>query len=291
MAPPTRHRVPFAATDIARLAHGHLGPDEHLAYAPDIPLEQRMGARLFHAHHLPTREPLLVVHDSTLVGMATSGFVITPERFCWKGPWSVPAQVEWERLRPDLLGTEGGRILLDGTEVPVAAPLARPLWGFLKEMAARPEIRDTTPYRAAGQTTSAVEPVDQIVRLAWEHLGAMHGFAYHPFIPGEMLTRGSEAVQLSPGEPVAAVYEDHVHETLRGFLLTPARLSWYPGDGSSANVIWQRLVRVQSQPTSVLVEGERLPWTLMLDARDDLPGAMARLLLAIARKAQAGELR
>jgi hypothetical protein len=280
---------PFAAVDVTRLAYGHLGPGTEISYAPDIRPETRIGARLIHARHLPRDEPLLVVYDSSLFGTATSGFVMTPVRFCWRCSWSLPKQIEWTRLRPKVVSWVKGRITIAGAEVPVDADLGSDLGRFLEEMSSRPGAHETTPYRAAGQREEIT--VEAITRLTWEKLGAMQGLHYHPFIPRRHLKRGRAAVGLSTAEDVAVLYEDRVQGAPQGFLVTPQRLYWHRWDRASASMALRDIVRVLVTPTSVVVGYERLPWTLMLNARPELPRAMGLLFKALGEEARGGARR
>ena len=280
----------FAAIDITRLAYSHLGLCTEISYAPDICLERRIGAHVIHAHHLPRDEPLLVVYDNGLLGTATSGFVMTSVRFCWRCPWSLPEQIEWERLRKTVVSSMKGRITIAGAEVPVNADLANHLERFLEEMVSRAGVQETNPYRAPGQIEEIAGPVEVIGQLTWEKLGAMQGLHYYPFIPEHQLARSRAAVRLSTAEDVAVLYEDQVYGTPQGFLLTPQRLYWHHCNGAFASVALRDIVQVQVAPTSVVIGDERLPWTLMLDARAELTRAMGQLFEMLGEKARGGAL-
>jgi hypothetical protein len=278
-----------ALHEIVNLGRGHLGMGNAVYYAPSIPPAKESGARAAHALHLPEGEPILILYDATLFGSAAEGFVVTPERLCWKNLLEHPRQIEWADLDPTSVlekrgevGVAGGSISLMGELIPGAAR-------FFAEMAARGGLPETSPYRSpAGEHPSSGEARStRLVALARRHLGEVEHVYYHPAIPPHKLraARAVHAARIGPDEVVAALYDDTVFGSAEeGFFLTPARVYWKNLTGDAESAAWIDLpVEGISASGNIVYIGER---ALQLTARTELAVPVASLLTAIVAEAR-----
>src|SRR4051812_44741867 len=99
-------------TDILTLARRHLGMGSSMFYEPSIPPEKAANARRAHAMHLPEEETILALYDGTMFGGAQDGFLITPQRLCWKNFWEHPRQLPWDELDASTVSPQPGKILI-----------------------------------------------------------------------------------------------------------------------------------------------------------------------------------
>jgi len=142
---------------IVRLARRHMGMGGSLYYAPSIPVRKENNARDAHALHLPDEEPILVLYDDTLFGGAKDGFLITPERLCWKNIWEHPRQLAWPDIAPASILAGGGQVHIAGGYLNVDCELTGGLTAFLVEMAARRRSPAIGPYRDPALVPEAAE--------------------------------------------------------------------------------------------------------------------------------------
>jgi hypothetical protein len=275
--------------EIVDLAREHLGGVSWVYFAPSIPPDKEAGARSVHGTHLPGREPILVLYDATAFGGAEDGFVLTPERLCWKNLLEHPRQVPWGALDPAAVVAERGRILVAGGGIALHADFAESMARVLLAMAARYVPADAGPYRSHVEASAA--RATRLVSLARSYLGEVEPMYYCPAIPPAKLSsaRAVHAASLAPDEPVAVLYDDTVFGSAKdGFLVTPSRLCWKNFDEAPAAMEWAAIEpeRVRCDANRVhLAEG-----TVRLTAAQDYitPSRVADLFQAIAVEARGG---
>lgn len=106
----------------------------------------------------------------------------------------------------------------------------------------------------------------QIVALARERLGELHGLYYHPDIP-EPLERAARAVHadaLPPSEQILLLYDDTLFGGAEdGFVLTPRRLCWKALGERPRSMSWTSLgtQEVRCGENEVYVAAGKLPLT------------------------------
>lgn len=268
-----------AAAEVASLAYGHLGFAEELFYAPDISPTAEAIARALIAPALPPDEPLLVLDDETFFGTGTHGFVVTPQRLCFRSALGAPRAIAWSALRAELVTVRDGQIQLGGDRLPVRTSLVEGMARFLEEMARRRNPKGGTPYRRGAVREPEAGPVTTAVVLAlWRGIGAVSGLRYHPFVAPARLARARAALRglLPADETPAALHEETLDLRPQGFVVTAERLAWYTADGERRSDRWVTLGRldIMRDDDRVRVRGEVLPWTMMLGARARLPDAI-----------------
>jgi hypothetical protein len=106
-----------AVARLASLARRHLGEVDDVYYHPSIPEAKLANARRTHALHLPEDEPIVVLYDDTLFGGADDGFVLTPERLCWKNLVDAPAMLAWEEIEPEDVRHAGNLVHVMGSGI------------------------------------------------------------------------------------------------------------------------------------------------------------------------------
>jgi hypothetical protein len=278
---------------IVRLARRHLGMAHSVFYAPSIPHDKLGKARAAHALHLPEDEPILVLYDDTLFGGAKDGFVVTPERLCWKNFWEHPRQVEWSALEPSVIAEDSGKISIAGGGVLVHAELVPAAAAFFIEMASRGDISSAGPYRTAEPPppirADAVMPVERIIALARQHVGEVEDLYFHPSIPRAKLLRARAAHEghLSAGEVVAVLFDDTVFGSAEeGFLLTSQRLCWKNISTNPEQLPYREIAldTITVDEQCVRVMGGALQFT----ACNELVGPVAQLLRVIIEEVQGG---
>lgn len=96
-----------------------LGEARTIDYAPDLRATAERRARHLHRAWLPADEPVLALHDQTLLRSGEEGFLVTAERLAFRGffeaPWSVCwAEVDLSSVRLDahhlVIGASGGHL-------------------------------------------------------------------------------------------------------------------------------------------------------------------------------------
>ncbi|APR83974.1 Hypothetical protein A7982_09323 [Minicystis rosea] len=228
---PRNERSTAAAHAIVGLSRERLGEPSSLYFAPDIPPRKEAAARRAHADHLPEDEPILVLYDATIFGGADEGFVITPERLCWRNFLENARQIAWEDVEVASIVPDGAGVRVAGGRIMSVGPMAKATATLFREIVTRGEMGRAGPYRAAAGVPSP-EPgsvVSRLVALARRHLGEVDGIYYFPSIPlrKHHNARTVHADHLAEGEEVAVLYDDTLFGSAEeGFLLTPARLCW-----------------------------------------------------------------
>ncbi len=152
----------IAMTDDAVLAflRDHFTGAESMSFSPAIPGKQELGARQAHAHHLPSDERVLMLHDDTLFGSGDDGFLVTARRLCWKNAGEPPRMIEWTSLDPDAMYADKWRLELpDGAieitgDVSVLAACESAF--YVLALSARFPV--TAPAAGSGIVRSQVEP-------------------------------------------------------------------------------------------------------------------------------------
>ncbi len=102
---------------IRSLALLHMGEDESVFYAPEIPPKKLHRVRKTHSINLTPGEPVLVLFDDTVFGGAQEGFILTPQRLCWKNIVDRPQSVRWSALDPTTVTTAKSQVLIAGVPI------------------------------------------------------------------------------------------------------------------------------------------------------------------------------
>jgi hypothetical protein len=268
------------------LVREHLGRARSIHVAPRIPSLKEANVRAVHEAHLPGSEPVLVLYDATVFGGAENGFVITPERLCWKNLLEHPRQVSWAELDPRSIVAEVDRIGVAGGGVDVSSALCAGVASLLVAMIERHVRPDAGPYRCHADHSPDSAADRQIVRitgLARRHVGELEQVYYRPAIP-PLKVRNARAVHahhLEEDEPVAVLYDDTVFGSAKdGFLITPRRLCWKNVVSDPEVAEWRSIAQspVSARGNVVHVVGS----TIQLTARADLAPRVAALLADIA---------
>jgi len=141
---------------IHRLALLHLGKEKSVFYAPGIPPKKLHRVRDTHSSQLAVSEPVLVLFDDTVFGSAQDGFIITPQRLCWKNIVARPQSVRWSALDPATVTTTKSQVFIAGepisltceTElVPRAAQAFREIAALIQHGETRPPSAPAAPAR------------------------------------------------------------------------------------------------------------------------------------------------
>lgn len=108
--------APIALPEATILAftRAQLGEVTDVFYRPAIPAAKEARARRAHADHLAAREPVVVLYDDTLFGSAEEGFLLTPDRLCWKNIAEEAKQLPWALLEADKVEASGGYVKVLG---------------------------------------------------------------------------------------------------------------------------------------------------------------------------------
>jgi hypothetical protein len=270
--------------ELMALARQHLGAEPSIHVAPRIPSLKEANVRAVHEAHLPGSEPVLVLYDATIFGGAENGFVITPERLCWKNLLEHPRQIPWGELDPRSIVAETDRIGVAGGGVDVSGVLCPAVARLLVAMIERHVRADAGPYRShADRSPAADRLIMRITGLARRHVGELEQVYYHPAIP-PLKVRNARAVHahhLEADEPVAVLYDDTVFGSAKdGFLITPRRLCWKNVVSDPEAAEWRSIAQSTVSASGNLVHV--LGSIIQLTARADLAPRVATLLAEIA---------
>lgn len=129
------HRGPLATRRMVALARRHLGHDDGLHFAPSIPMAKERRARAVHAAHLDEAEQVLVLLDTTLLGGAAEGLLLTGRRLLWKNLLEPPEHRSFAALETAALRWQEDLLVVDGRRLQVGA-LAPRFVPLLSELAA-----------------------------------------------------------------------------------------------------------------------------------------------------------
>jgi hypothetical protein len=274
-----------ARPELAELGRQHLSAVPAVYFAPSIPPDKEVNARAVHEAHLPPAEPILLLYDATLFGSAENGFVLTPERLCWKNLLEHPRQIPWGELDSGTVRPGEGRICVAGGGIQVSGDIVTRTAKLLVAMVHGYVKADAGPYRNNGDRGSDV--VSRLVVLARKHIGEVEHVYFHPAIPRSKLrnARAVHAAHLGPGEAVAVLYDDTLFESARdGFLITAERLCWKNLVGEAASVPWRAIA-----PDQIAVTGNVLRLrggTIHVTAGVELASKVAALLAAVKREVE-----
>jgi hypothetical protein len=276
-----------APQEIVGLARGWLGQRSDVSYAPQIPSLKEMAARAAHDAYLPEGEPVLVLYDGTLLGSADNGFLVTPERLCWKNFFEHPRQIAWSEIEPASIVPDVGRVAISGGSIVVSGDLVSHAARFLAEMASRARRERGGPYRRAVDADGEPAAVARLAMLARRLLGEVEDLHYHPAIPPQKLrrARAAHAARLPAREAVAVLYDDTLFGGAEeGFLLTANRLCYKNLSTGPASVAWVDLdpEGVSQRRNVVYVPGGALLFT----AQGELAVPVAALLARLGREAR-----
>ncbi|MFT3773874.1 MAG: hypothetical protein QM820_51550 [Minicystis sp.] len=280
-----------ALGSIVSLARERMGGDRSVYYAPEIPPHKEVAARRVHEEHLPESEPILVLYDATIFGGADEGFVITPERLCWRNFLESPRQIAWEDIDLAGIGADGSGVRVAGGRIAGVGSLAGRAAAVIRELAAHHETggRDG-PYRAAAGAPPEVGEgaIGRLVSITRRFVGEVDGMYYLPSIPRKKLdnVRLTHADHLPDEEPIAVLYDDTVFgSAAEGFVLTPSRLCWKNLAAPPAMMAWGAI-----NPDLVVSDGNVVYVTgraLHVSTHPERSGPVAALLATIAREVRA----
>jgi hypothetical protein len=283
-----------APHEIVGLARRWLGRGSAVFYAPHVPSLKESLARGAHEVYLPESEPVLVLYDGTVLGSAENGFVVTPERLCWKNFLEHPRQIAWSEIDPARVVPDLGRVSIAGGSIAVSSDLVGQTARFLTEMAGRCQAEPGGPYRrTAGAAAESAEgrhqAVARLARTARRQLGEVDDLYFYPAIPPQKLrkARATHAAHLASGELCAVLYDDTVFGGAEeGFLLTTHRLCWKNLSSGSEAVAFGDLdpQSVSARRNVVRLMGSAIHFT----AQSELAGPVAALLTALVREARGG---
>jgi len=263
-----------ASVDLVEMARRRLGSRESLYYAPAIPARKAEAVRRTHAVHLPASEPLWVVYDATLFGRADEGFVITPERICWRNFLESPKQVEWRELDVSSIAVDDGSLRICGSRVFIlfGGPTARALCSFLAEAAKAVQAVRGGPYRQGvspdAPPSSGPFTDRQLLRVARRRLGDFSWLYFAPSIPERKRSRVRtvHAEHLPEDEEVLVVYDSTVFGSAeKGIALTRNRLLYKNTLDAPGQLPWATI-----DPNRVTAERETL---VLAETRITLVGA------------------
>ncbi len=285
-----------APQEIVRLAHGWLGRGNGVYYRPSVPPLKEAAARSAHAAYLRASEPVLVLHDATLLGSGENGFLVTPERLCWKNFFEHPRQIAWSEIDPASVVANTGSVNLAGGNIVVSGEIAAPAAQFFAELAACSRHDPEGPYRRRAEATAdtAEGQAAAVARLAARvrpYLGEVEDLFYHPAIPASKLerARAMHAVHLPRGEAAAVLYDDTLFGSAEeGFLLTPHRICWKILSSGPLALAWDQIEvdRISASTNVVHVMGGALHFT----SQSELAAPVAALLAALVEEARKGLL-
>jgi hypothetical protein len=271
------------------LGKGHIGGTGAVHYAPSIPRSKESGARAAHGSGLPDSEPILILYDATLLGGGEDGFLITPERLCWKNAFEHPRQIAWSDIDPASITPARGKVGVAGGLIGVSGELCAGVARLLADLVTRYRIPDTSPYRRSVEEIEVAlpgqVPVTRLVALARQKLGEVEHVYYHPSIPAPKL-RSSLAMR-ARDETVAVLYDDTLFgSAAEGFFLTPERVGWKNLVGPPLAARW-----VEIDPAAVSASGNIVflgPGAIQITARVDIVAGVAGLLASLAAEARKG---
>jgi hypothetical protein len=287
--PPGGRRRAGAPQEIVDLGRAWLGQRNDVSYAPQIPSLKEVTARAAHEAYLPEGEPVLVLYDGTLLGGADNGFLVTPERLCWKNFFEHPRQIGWSEIDPAAVVSDVGRVAIAGGSIMVSGDLVPHAAHFLAEMASRARREPGGPYRRAVDAGTEGErgAAARLAMLARRQLGEVEDLHYHPAIPPQKLrrARAAHAARLPAGEAVAVLYDDTLFGGAEeGFLLTAHRLCYKNLSSGPASVAWVDLdpEGISQRRNVVYVPGGAMLFT----AQGELAAPVAALLARLGRDAR-----
>jgi hypothetical protein len=225
----------MTTVDLAALARQRMGTRDPLYYAPEIPPSKARAARHTHAVHLPEPEALLVLYDGTLFGLSDEGFVVTPERLCWRNFLDAPKQIEWRELDAAAVVVEDGELRVCGGRLFLlpSGPPARAVAAFLVDAARAVQASRAGPYRQGmspdGPPPSGSITERQLLLLARRRLGDMAWLYFSPSIPERKLSRVRRvhAAHLPDDERIVLVYDSTLFGSAEeGLCMTRNRVCW-----------------------------------------------------------------
>jgi hypothetical protein len=285
-----------APQEIIRVAHGWLGRGGGVYYRPFVPQLKEAAARGAHAAYLRESEPILVLHDATLLGSGENGFLVTPERLCWKNLFEHPRQIAWSEIDPASIVAQGGSVDIAGGNIVVGGSIAPHAARFFAELAGRGHHDAGGPYRRHGDAPAdtadgQVAAVARLTARARPYLGEVEDLFYDPAIPASKLERARRmhAQHLPRRERVAVLYDDTLFGSAEeGFVLTPHMFCWKNLSSGPMGLRWAQIEvdRITVSGSAVHVMGSPVYFT----AQSELAAPVAALLAALVREAQNGPL-
>jgi len=282
--------------EIVRLAHGWLGRGGGVYYRPHVPQLKEAAARSAHAAYLRQSEPVLVLHDATLLGSGENGFVVTPERLCWKNFFEHPRQIAWSEIDPASIVAHAGSVDIAGGNIVVGGEIAAHAARFFAELSGRRRPDGGGPYRRnADAPADTVEgqaaAVARLTARVRPYLGEVEDLYYDPAIPPAKLhrARGMHARHLPRREAVAVLYDDTLFGSAEeGFILTPHLFCWKNLSSGPMALRWAQIEvgRITTSGNVVHVMGSAVHFT----SQSELAAPVAALLGALIQEARRGPL-
>lgn len=275
---------------IISLARRTVGMVDAVFYAPGIPEDKLTNARRVHEAHLPEAEQVLVLYDNTLFGSAEDGFLITPDRLCWKNFWEHPRQIPWGDIDPATIKPESGQVGVAGGHVLMSADVVAGAAMFLTAMASRVDPTETSPYRSGSLVDIAVDaPISttRVVALSRAQVGEVDGLYFYPSIPPAKLAnaRATHALHLPEDEVVAVLFDDTVFGGAKdGFLLTKRRLYWKNFTAHAQSISWGEIDADEIAPGKGCVRV--MTGEIQVSARSELLAPLSKLFTQIALETQ-----
>lgn len=219
---------------IAQLARRHLGTRPGLYTGGEIPARKVARARQTHGVHLGRDEPIAVLYDATVFGGADEGFVVTPQRICWRNFLEHPRQLGWADFDgAHSMRVADGKLSLCGNEILLAGLSAVLVAGFVEAAAAVLGPARATPYRDlhqdAGVGSQSTLAARQLVALARRHLGHDDGLHFAPSIPKlkERTARAVYGAHLRDDEAVLVLLDTTLlGGAAEGLVLGEQRMFW-----------------------------------------------------------------
>jgi len=105
--------TPPSVESLVALAVQYVGGKPGVYVWPHILPRKEKNARTVHEESLTRDEPIVVLFDDTVFGSGDDGYIITPERICWRNYTEAPRGAR-VRVRPSRPGSPCGRAALDG---------------------------------------------------------------------------------------------------------------------------------------------------------------------------------
>lgn len=263
-------------------ARRHLEPLDTLdiRFSPEILPSKERNARQIHGGHLPPEEPLVVLHDSTLLGSGEDGFVLTARRFCWKNSFFNPQAIPWRSLDVQTLRQNRTDVMVLGSPVScLNGDLSLALLSLLGELAGEAQRR--MPPVASASASHA----EGMIELIRRHLGVHDALFVAPAIPEKKERNVRKVYKLDHDERVVALFDNTVFGSAEeGFVFTDRRFCWNENFEDPRSVPWGQLSLGQAvlqEPSdgSLKIQGASL--FIVGTSRDVVARGLVSLLDAI----------
>jgi len=106
---------PLTDDTVLGLLREHFSDVDAVFVCPHVPPSKEHAARRAHVVHLPPRERILGLYDTSgVLDGGHEGFVVTAERLCWKNAGEPACALRWRDLDPDQLYVDGSQLCIGG---------------------------------------------------------------------------------------------------------------------------------------------------------------------------------